>query len=204
MKTATKYMVMVIFSVCVLMRNVNAGVYIYTEDSGTINLSNVPSDQRYEVFIFDQEDGVLASTTVKKEVSSLINKFRYDKFIDDAAKAYGLNSALIHAVILVESRYNSKAVSKKGAMGLMQLMPETAKRYGVIDGFDPAQNIAGGAKYLRDLLGLFDNNIDLTLAAYNSGENNVIKYGNHIPPFRETKIYVSKVLGFYNKYNGGK
>jgi soluble lytic murein transglycosylase-like protein len=102
-------------------------------------------------------------------------------------------------VISVESRYNVKAVSKKGASGLMQLMPETAKRYGVADIFDPLQNIRAGAQYLRDLLKMFNNDMRLALAAYNAGENAVVRHGSKIPPYRETTAYVPKVLAFYKQ-----
>jgi soluble lytic murein transglycosylase-like protein len=100
-------------------------------------------------------------------------------------------------VVQAESAYNSKAVSTAGAMGLMQLMPATAERYGVADVWDPRQNLNGGARYLRDLLDMFKNNLKLALAAYNAGESAVMKYGNRIPPYPETQNYVRKVIDFY-------
>ena len=103
-------------------------------------------------------------------------------------------------MISVESSYNPKAVSNKGAAGLMQLMPGTAKRYGVADAFDPAQKLRGGANYLRDLLKLFDSDVSLALAAFNAGEDAVMKHGNRIPPYRETLRYVPKVLDYYQRY----
>jgi soluble lytic murein transglycosylase-like protein len=127
-------------------------------------------------------------------------KSRYDRIVEEVAHAHGLDGALLHAVISVESHYNPRAVSKKGAAGLMQLMPETARRYGVSDSFDPAQNLHGGAKYLRDLLTLFNSDMSLALAAYNAGENAVIRHGNRIPPFRETRNYVPRVLDYYRQY----
>jgi soluble lytic murein transglycosylase-like protein len=113
---------------------------------------------------------------------------------------YQLDEALLHAVIAAESGYNSHIVSRKGAVGLMQLMPDTAKRYKVKNSFDPAQNIHAGAQYLSSLLAQFDNNTQLALAAYNAGENNVPKYGGRIPPFPETIAYVPKVMDLYQKY----
>jgi soluble lytic murein transglycosylase-like protein len=107
---------------------------------------------------------------------------------------------LLHAVISVESGYNARAVSKRGAAGLMQLMPETARRFGVADVFDPADNVRAGAQYLIALLKLFDNDLRLALAAYNAGEGAVIKYGRRIPPYRETAAYVPRVVGFYEKF----
>ena len=102
-------------------------------------------------------------------------------------------------MVRAESAYRSDAVSSKGAVGLMQLMPGTAERYGVTDRRDPAQNLRGGTEYLRDLLQMFDNDLQLALAAYNAGENAVIKYGNQIPPYNETQNYVRKVIRFYQK-----
>ncbi|WP_210756865.1 lytic transglycosylase domain-containing protein [Caldichromatium japonicum] len=113
------------------------------------------------------------------------------------ARRYGLSPSLIHAIIRAESSYNPQAVSPKGAQGLMQLMPATAARYGVRDPFDPAENIRGGAAYLRDLLDLFGQDVKLALAGYNAGEGAVLKYGRQIPPYDETQEYVRRVLHFY-------
>lgn len=117
--------------------------------------------------------------------------------ITKVAQETRIRAELIHAVVRAESAYITDAVSKKGATGLMQLMPGTARRYGVGDMYDPYQNLKGGALYLRDLLVMFDQNLKLALAAYNAGENAVIKYGRQIPPYPETQNYVRKVMGFY-------
>lgn len=180
-----------------------ASVYAYTADDGSVSLSNVPADARYRVLIPDPKNDALASSPNGAQNSAaptLADKARYDRIVDDAARTYGLEGALLHAVISVESHYNPRAVSRKGASGLMQLMPATARRYGVADSFDPVQNIEGGAKYLRDLLKLFNSDLSLALAAYNAGENAVVRSGNRIPPIRETRDYVPKVLAFYRKY----
>jgi len=118
----------------------------------------------------------------------LARKARYDRVVDEISRTYGLESALLHAVISVESRCNPKAVSRKGAAGLMQLMRGTAKRYGVADTFDPVQNLGGGAKCLRDLLNLFDSDMSLALAAFNAGEHAVMKHGKHIPLSRNPPL----------------
>lgn len=124
---------------------------------------------------------------------------KYDSHIEAAATENNVEAALIRAVITVESGYNASARSPKGAIGLMQLMPDTARRYGVKNIRDPGQNIHGGARYLRDLMALFGNDLKLVLAAYNAGEEAVMKYGRRIPPFAETVAYVPKVLGHYKK-----
>lgn len=127
----------------------------------------------------------------------------YADIVERKARDAGLDPALLHAVLKTESAYNARALSPKGAIGLMQLMPDTARRYGVRNARDPAQNIAGGTAYLRDLLGLFDHDLPLALAAYNAGENEVIRRGYRIPPFAETRSYVPKVLAEYDSLRRG-
>ena len=127
----------------------------------------------------------------------LLKQQELSPLIDAAASKYSLDPALLHAVIRAESGYNPGAVSHKGAAGLMQLMPATASRYGVRDRFDPQENIEGGARYLSDLLEMFPSNVKLAVAAYNSGENTVKKFGNQVPPITETQNYVDRVLGYY-------
>lgn len=127
------------------------------------------------------------------------NKKKFSPFITNAAKKYSIDEKLLHAVIRTESAYNEKAISSAGAVGLMQLMPATAKRYGVSDRRNGKQNIDGGAHYIKDLLKMFDSDLNLVLASYNAGEGAVKKYNNSIPPYPETKNYVRKVLEFYQK-----
>ena len=124
----------------------------------------------------------------------------YSVAVRQAARIHKVDAELIHAVITQESNYNPNAVSPKGAQGLMQLMPDTARRYGLSkDIMRPECNILAGTAYLRELLTLFDSDPTLALAAYNAGENAVIRYGNKIPPYRETREYVPKVLGVYKQ-----
>ncbi len=127
-----------------------------------------------------------------------VAKFR--PIVRKTSARYELSPALISAVIHAESYYNPLAISKKGAVGLMQLMPGTAARYGVYDRQNPEQNVDGGVRYLRDLLEMFDNNTALAVAAYNAGENAVISRGYKIPPFPETQKYVKRVLSLIEKY----
>ena len=185
-----------------LCSTAQANIYAYTDADGSVSLSNVPADNRYKVLVPEQKG--TAGTASLPDPGGLpltrTSKARYDRIVEEVARAHGLEGALLHAVISVESHYNPKAISKKGAAGLMQLMPATAKRYGVSDSLDPAQNLHGGAKYLRDLLTLFNSDLSLALAAYNAGENAVIRNGNRIPPFLETRNYVPRVLDYYRQY----
>ncbi len=123
----------------------------------------------------------------------------FDPLIFQAAKLHQVDPALIKAVIMAESGYNPKALSKKGARGLMQLMPRTAKWLGVVDSFNPEHNINGGARYLKQLLKQFDGDVELALAAYNAGSRNVRQY-NGVPPFKATKFYITKVFKYYDIY----
>ncbi|MGH9632490.1 MAG: lytic transglycosylase domain-containing protein [Bryobacteraceae bacterium] len=113
--------------------------------------------------------------------------------VDETARRYDLDPLLVHSVIQVESNYDPYAVSSKGAQGLMQLIPATARRFGVSNSFDVRQNLEGGVRYLAYLKSLYEDNLRLTLAAYNAGEGAVAKYGNHVPPYPETREYVEKV-----------
>jgi len=125
----------------------------------------------------------------------------YDQIIRAIAQKYSIESDLIHSIIRVESNYNAAAVSPKGAVGLMQLMPETAREYGVNNIYDPKENIEGGVRYLKDLIKAFDGKTDLVLAAYNAGQEAIKKYGG-IPPYAETVNYIQKVKrsGYDKKY----
>jgi soluble lytic murein transglycosylase-like protein len=146
---------------------------------------------------------VLASRPPAPRVTVSIDSFdlgdrthAYDDLIREAAKKYDLNPVLIRSVIRMESAFDLFAVSKAGAMGLMQLMPEVAQEYGVTDPFDARQNIMAGSWLLRDLLERHDGNLALTLASYNAGPGNVAKYRNKVPPFKETQNYVKRITGW--------
>jgi len=121
---------------------------------------------------------------------------KFDSIIDRHALTYGVDPVLVRAVIQVESDFNPRCVSRKNARGLMQLIPETARRYGVADVFDPEQNIRGGVHYLADLLGMFSNDLPRVLAAYNAGEGAVTRFGG-IPPYEETSTYVKRAMTVY-------
>jgi soluble lytic murein transglycosylase-like protein len=152
-----------------------------------------------EPVVLAEADGDAPVPTVKMSETTAQRRARFAPYILAAAQAAKVEAALIEAVITAESAFNPTAVSRAGAVGLMQLMPETAERYDVTDRWDPAQNILGGARYLNFLLHKF-RNPKLAIAAYNAGEGNVKKHGNKIPPFKETRKYVPKVLAYYTKY----
>ena len=177
-----------------------ADIYAYTDASGIVHLSNVRVNKNDRVIVATRRDETRSGQPRGRVLVSQTEKARLAPLVEEAARVYRIDAALLHAVISAESGYNAAAVSHKGAVGLMQLMPETARRYGVENSFDPAQNIRGGAKYLSYLLQLFGNNLELALAAYNAGENAVIRHGYSIPPYRETLGYVPKVLKLQKSY----
>lgn len=179
-----------------------ADIFSYTDANGVIHFSNVPDNRQYKLVVASQ--GSASKPHIAAGGTSTpfnrAGRSRFAPIVEEAARAHQVDPALLHAVITAESGYNPSAVSHKGAVGLMQLMPETARRYGVENSLDPVQNIQGGTRYLSDLLQMFNNNIELAVAAYNAGENAVIRHGYTIPPYRETLAYVPKVLKLQKKY----
>lgn len=162
-------------------------IYRYVSSNGTISMANVPSDRKS------------ASRTDKRHYHVSVSDQELEDAVARYAQEYRLSPALLMAVIKAESDFNPTAISRAGAVGLMQLIPETAVRHGVRNLYDARDNIAGGARHLRYLLDRFHGNIRLALAAYNAGERKVDRY-RQIPPFKETRTYVKKVLGFYRDY----
>ncbi|MFO1371848.1 MAG: lytic transglycosylase domain-containing protein [Candidatus Competibacteraceae bacterium] len=210
----------------------HADIYAFTDEHGVRHLSNVPSDPRYKLVMRTpaysraaaQPSNSFAPLNLYGPGTTLLrqrnyyagsmgrigriprvndsNRQRFTADINRIAAQYRLEPALMHAVISAESAYNPWAISNKGAMGLMQLMPGTAERFGVNNPYDPIANMHGGARYLRWLLDQF-NDPRLAVAAYNAGEGAVQKYGNQVPPYQETQTYVGRVLNFYNQYRMG-
>lgn len=182
-------------------------LYSYVDDHGVVHYSNAPSDRRYrrigkivtrsgvhEVSVGGSRGGGdRAAVTVSR------SKREYDAHISAAAKRYQLPEDLLRAVMIAESNLNAAALSRKGAMGLMQLMPGTAKDMSVADAWDPAQNIEGGARYLRILANQYDGDVEKTLAAYNAGPEAVRRAGG-IPNIPETRDYVRKVVALYEQF----
>ncbi|MBW2653491.1 MAG: lytic transglycosylase domain-containing protein [Deltaproteobacteria bacterium] len=173
----------------VCLNPVFADIYMYVDSSGIAHFSNVPTSPDYKLYIKEKPQ------TNKSEFSTQ----KYDDIIKTAQKKYGVEFSLIKAVIEVESGFNPKAVSKKGAKGLMQIMPDNFKTLLVEDPFNPSQNIMGGTLYLQRLLRRYEYKLSLVLAAYNAGPEAVDRY-KQIPPYPETQEYVRKVMKTYSQY----
>jgi len=171
-----------------------ADVYKYTAPDGRVYYTDEPAHKKYKLIIRTRPKSYnIAFKHLKK------NKKKYTPIIQEAATKHGIDPKLVHAVIYAESAYDAKAISSAGAVGLMQLMPATARQYGAQNRKDPKQNVFAGTRYLKYLLGLFNNDLALSVAAYNAGENAVKKYHNQIPPYPETQKYVKRVLSLYKK-----
>lgn len=162
-------------------------IFRYVSSNGTVYMTNVPSDRKF------------APITEKRHYHASVSDQELEGAVARYAQEYRLSPALLMAVIKAESDFNPIVISKAGAVGLMQLIPETAIRHGVRNLYDTRDNIAGGARHLRYLLDRFHGNVRLALAAYNAGERKVDRY-RQIPPFKETRTYVKKVMGFYRDY----
>jgi soluble lytic murein transglycosylase-like protein len=183
-------------------------LYSYKDTEGVWHFTNVPLDKRYRRVAQPgsrvDQDGIrriaLSGQKRGRAPPLLRRGSSYDEHIRTAAGKYGLAPPLLKAVMAVESNFDPSAVSLKGATGLMQLMPTTARDMYVDDIFDPAQNIEGGARYLRLLQDRFGNDLPIVLAAYNAGPERVLRHGGAIPPIPETQAYVRKVLALYESY----
>lgn len=179
-----------------------ADVYVDLSHADEISIGNAETDKYYAIRI---EEPIAAQALVlsksDNQKNTVTSQLPYHQEVLLAANETAIEPALIHAVIAAESQHNARAKSNKGALGLMQLMPATARRFHVKDRNDPKQNILAGSKYLRELLNLYQGDLKLTLAAYNAGPGAVQKYSNQIPPYKETLRYVPKVLKYYKKYS---
>lgn len=188
------------FSIIPIVNSSYADFYSYVDQKGVHHYTNIPpTDKKYKLKWRTKKASVKPNGIYNYPKS-------YEEEILRAAKQHDVDPDLVKAVIKVESNFNSSAISRKGAMGIMQLMPDTAEGYSVDNPFNPKENIDGGTKYLKKLIEMFGGDLKLALAAYNAGENAVIKYGFRVPPYGETIDYVEKVLMHYNslKENNGK
>ncbi|MBX3182623.1 MAG: lytic transglycosylase domain-containing protein [Polyangiaceae bacterium] len=175
-----------------------ADIYKQVGPDGVISFSNTPSGKTSGQLYLKERRKLDVQPVMPSDTSP--ERFtRYDVHIRQAATLYQIPEALVRAVIKVESNFDPRAVSRANARGLMQMIPGTAERMMVTDVFDPRQNIFGGVRYLRVLANLFNGNLELTIAAYNAGENAVMRHGG-IPPYEETQAYVVKVLSYYRHY----
>ncbi len=187
--------VLAFFFALSLARETEADIYAYRDSRGVLRFTNVPTHSLYRVVI---------RTPRKRPSSSFRFPRRFERIVRSASDRYGVDPNLVSAVIKVESNFNPRAISRKGARGLMQLMPETARDLDVGDIYDPTENINGGVRHLKLLLDRFGGNQRMALAAYNAGAKAVERYRG-IPPFSETRKYVRLVLRYYQLYgtNGG-
>jgi len=185
--------------VCALTpsRNVNADIYRYVDADDIVHFTDAPTDKRFKIFMRDLKKDKELRTRLR--YASSATPVEYDQLIKICSEKYGVKESLVKAVIQAESGFDPNAVSRKGASGLMQLMPATARSLKVADRFDPKDNVDGGVKYLRFLLDTFRGDVTLAVAAYNAGLNKVAKYGG-IPPYNETRTYVSRVLSYMKTY----
>jgi soluble lytic murein transglycosylase-like protein len=201
----------------------HAALYGYIDEQGTAHFASEKLDSRYTLFMRDNETKAVGNgvTIVGGSKGSVNDKLyrnvvnhpnlpKVDPLIREVARQYGVDTALVKAVIAAESGFNATALSPKGAIGLMQVIPDTGSRFGVAgDGkrtleqklYDPRINIATGVRYLAELMIMFPGNLELVLAAYNAGEGAVQKYRNQVPPYAETQNYVKTVMQFYRFYN---
>ena len=173
----------------------NPKIYTYVDAQGLRHYTDVPDNNRYRLLVLSPQDRTASGD--RYDMRLLAKASQYDSIIEHAALSAAVESNLLRAVIVVESGFNSHAVSKRGAVGLMQLMPATASRFGVSNPYDAQQNVHAGARYLKFLIDRFGHDIRLALAAYNAGEDAVARNGGQIPPFSETMAYVPRVLKIY-------
>ena len=180
-----------IFSIITAGSSVYADIYMYIDEDGVTHFTNAPTSNEHEYKIYIKE-----KTAVSKKFYSTD---KYDHFIADASEQTGVDSRLLKAMIKAESDFDPRAVSRKGAMGLMQIMPENFKMLNIENPFDPWQNIRAGAEYFQRMYERFNGKLALSLAAYNAGPTAVDRY-KRIPPYQETEEYVRRVLRYYRTF----
>ena len=180
---------------CLLCPSIlRADIYRYVDKEGVVRFTNTQCDMECELYLRE------ASPETPRVGKGDISQAWMDEYVERFARAHNLSPALVKAIIKAESNGERFAVSRKGAQGMMQLMPFTSKRMKVSDPFDPVENIEGGVKYIKELMGTFRGNLVHTVAAYNAGPEAVRKYGG-IPPYKETRQYVKRVMDFYRQYS---
>jgi len=194
-----KYLAVLLLFFCLFFLTTpsEAGIYRYEDANGVIHFTNCPRDSKFKLYIKESKEDAEGGTPLPN--GSTKDSNRFDHLISEFSGKYQVDFALIKAMIRAESGFNPYAISRKGAKGLMQLMPATALRMNVVDVYNPKQNIDGGVRYIKYLLSLFNNDLRLSLAAYNAGENLVSELRT-IPPYRETVDYIRRVQSYYQSY----
>lgn len=187
------FSVLLVFGSCVSSFAVG-DIYKYIDENGVIHFTNVPTDSSYQYSLFIKEMTQKPTLTLSRYSSNV-----FDEMITEASQKHGVSFPLLKAVIKVESDFNPRAVSRAGALGLMQIMPENAKAFRMRDPFDPRENILTGTKYFRGLLERFNGKLHLALAAYNAGPTVVDRY-NRVPPIKETEDYVERVMKYFQLF----
>ena len=177
-----------------------ADIYRYVDGEGVIHYSNTQPDEKFTLYL---REGPKAAPPAPASALQLPGASWMTGYVDRFSRANDLPPALVHAIIKAESNGQRNAVSRKGAKGVMQLMPFTSKRLRVADPFDPIENIEGGIKYIKELLVTFGGDLTNTVAAYNAGPAAVRKYGG-VPPYQETRIYVRRVMDLYRQYSAAE
>ena len=176
---------------------ISADIYRHVDEDGVVHFTNTPDGFEGELYLREAP-----KRPPGKRSSGMDNRWMMD-YAERYSRANNLSPALVKAIIKAESSGKRLAVSPKGAQGMMQLMPFTARRMNVADPFDPIENIEGGVKYIKELLGTFGGNLVHAVAAYNAGPDAVKKYGG-VPPYKETRIYVKRVMNYYRQYQSGE
>jgi soluble lytic murein transglycosylase-like protein len=195
MDMASKLLCTVVLLLMASAAGASSKIYFFMDEQGVRHYTDTPDNNRYRLLVLRPQDRTASGD--RYDAQLLARATQYDAIIEHAASAAALEPNLLRAVIVVESGFNVRAMSKRGAMGLMQLMPATAARFGSADSFDPRQNVSAGARYLKFLLDRFGQNVSLALAADNAGEDAVDRNGGQIPPYTETMAYVPRVLKIF-------
>jgi soluble lytic murein transglycosylase-like protein len=180
-----------IFILTAAVSSVHADIYMYIDENGVMHFTNTPTSNQHDYKVYLKEKTAVSG--------KFYNTNKYDGFISDASREFGVDSRLLKAMIKAESDFDPRAISKKGAMGLMQIMPENFKMLDLKNPFDPWENIKAGARYFKRLHERFNGKLALSLAAYNAGPTAVDRYKN-IPPYQETEEYVRRVLRYYRTF----
>ncbi len=188
------FRIFLITSLCICPTLLWADIFKYTDEDGVVHFTNAPYDRRYEFYLKEAPPPEAKSGSKPSDIAWMM------AYAERYSKTYNLSPALVKAIIRAESNGDRFAISRKGAKGMMQLMPFTSRRFKVNDPFDPVENIEGGVKYIKELLGTFGGNVVHAVAAYNAGPAAVKKYGG-IPPYQETRLYVKRVMNYYQKYS---